>query len=156
MPVWNFIRTLSGRGELIPEPSPSGSSSSSIKQDERRAREKKHVRETEEAVDLEHEPVRKEKKSRKGKGKGKEVRHNKLPSEERTSKSLADAQKENAERWREQREKKVSKNILFFWGILSIPVSFRGHLLIMGWLFRNMKRKIGMASLYIGRRDGLG
>ena len=58
------------------------------------------------------ESVRKWKKVRKGRGKDKDARHQKLPSEERTSKSLKDAQKENAEKWREQREAKVGILVL--------------------------------------------
>jgi len=103
MPVWNFIRTLSGRGELIPEPP-------SSKKSKKKSKEKELIKENDpETIEPENdEPVRKGKKSKKGKGKEKTVRYNKLPSEERTSKSLADAQKENEEIWRKQREKKVS------------------------------------------------
>jgi len=104
MPVWNIIRTLSGRGEFFPGPLPS----SAIENTRKKNKEDELFEETD-PVDMipGTESVRKAKKVRKGKGKEKDARHQKLPSEERTSKSLKDAQKVNAEKWREQREAKV-------------------------------------------------
>ena len=109
MPVWNIIRTLSGRGELVPGPLPS----SAIKKPRKKNKEDKLFEETD-PVDMitGTESIRKGKKTRKGKGKDKDASHGKLPSEERTSKSLKDAQKENAENWREQREAKVGILVL--------------------------------------------